>query len=149
MNKGEGQTNKAIVADARAWCQAFSAGTLCRHSAHSATNGCRSAEEVRRPIARGIALARTGGRGRQGCCHDGAGGPDRLRAAAEAESLGSEKRSTPDRARTYNLRFRRPMLYPIELRVRAPLSAADRAIKVKQFCPGGKTTRRTRQPSAK
>ena len=25
--------------------------------------------------------------------------------------------NTPDRIRTYNLRFRRPMLYPVELRV--------------------------------
>ena len=27
-----------------------------------------------------------------------------------------EAKSTPGRIRTYNLRFRRPMLYPIELR---------------------------------
>ena len=39
----------------------------------------------------------------------------------ETDTVGS----TPDRIRTYNLRFRRPMLYPIELRVR--LACGDRA----------------------
>src|SRR5262249_38736776 len=34
--------------------------------------------------------------------------------------LGDPCLSTPGRARTCNLRFRRPMLYPVELRARAP-----------------------------
>src|SRR5690242_2340901 len=33
--------------------------------------------------------------------------------------------NTPDRIRTYNLRFRRPMLYPIELRVHASAGEPD------------------------
>ena len=52
------------------------------------------------------------------------------RASLEAQTLAEtgpdgdcrpeagEVASAPDRIRTYNLRFRRPMLYPIELRVR-------------------------------
>ena len=35
------------------------------------------------------------------------------------ESLEEETESTPQRIRTSNLRFRRPMLYPIELQVRS------------------------------
>ena len=46
--------------------------------------------------------------------------PNTGRYAAEiASTTDGEKETTPDRARTCNLRFRRPMLYPIELRVRA------------------------------
>ncbi len=37
---------------------------------------------------------------------------------ANCQSITPSVKSTPGRARTYNLRFRRPMLYPIELRVR-------------------------------
>jgi len=40
------------------------------------------------------------------------------------ELTGSDG-NTPDRIRTYNLRFRRPMLYPIELRVRGASSGED------------------------
>ncbi len=50
--------------------------------------------------------------------------------------------STPERIRTSNLRFRRPLLYPVELRVRLPkssLTAGARAGKTlgRAESPGG------------
>jgi hypothetical protein len=49
----------------------------------------------------------------------------RLRESDGPFRQGAKEKSTPDTVRTCNLRFRRPMLYPIELRVHKCLARCD------------------------